>query len=75
MISIMALYMCQVLHIVDFLGSRRMETAPTSIEVLLRPAQSQSDEPSIWTKRYANPDNVKHISHSFFLSEEQVLKN
>ena len=24
-------------HIVDFLGSRRMETAPTSIEVLLRP--------------------------------------
>ena len=42
----MALYMCQVLHIVDFLGSRRMETAPTSIEVLLRPTQSQSDEPS-----------------------------
>ena len=38
--------MCQVLHIVDFLGSRRMETAPTSIEVLLRPTQSQSDEPS-----------------------------
>ena len=38
--------MCQVLNIVDFLGSRRMETAPTSIEVLLRPAQSQSDEPS-----------------------------
>ena len=29
-----------------FLGSRRMETAPTSIEVLLRPTQSQSDEPS-----------------------------
>ena len=27
----------QVLHIVDFLGSRRMETAPTSIEVILRP--------------------------------------
>ena len=38
--------MCQVLHIVDFLGSRRMETAPTSIEVLLRPTQCQSDEPS-----------------------------
>ena len=35
-----------VLHIVDCLGSRRMETAPTSIEVLLRPTQSQSDEPS-----------------------------
>ena len=29
-----------------FWGSRRMETAPTSIEVLLRPTQSQSDEPS-----------------------------
>ena len=38
--------MCQVLHVVDFWGSRRMETAPTSIEVLLRPTQSQSDEPS-----------------------------
>ena len=35
-----------LLHIVDFLGSRRRETAPTSIEVLSRPAQSQSDEPS-----------------------------
>ena len=33
-------------HIVDFLGSCRMKTAPTSIEVLLRPTQSQSDEPS-----------------------------
>ena len=30
----------------DFLGSRRMETAPTSIEVLLRPTLVQSDEPS-----------------------------
>ena len=48
MISFMALYMCQVLHIVDFLGSRRMETAPTSIEVLLRPTQSQSDKPSTY---------------------------
>ena len=46
MISFVALYMSQVLHAVDFLGSRRMETAPTSIEVLLRPTQSQSDEPS-----------------------------
>ena len=33
-------------HIVDFLGSRWMETAPTSIEVLLRPTLGQSDEPS-----------------------------
>ena len=46
MISFMALYMCQVLHIVDFLGSRQMETAPTSIEVILRPTQSHSEEPS-----------------------------
>ena len=42
----MALYMCQVLHIVNLLGSRRMETVPTSIEVLLRPTEGQSDEPS-----------------------------
>ena len=33
-------------HIVDFLGSRQMETEPTSIEVLLRPTLGQSDEPS-----------------------------
>ena len=38
--------MCKYSHIVDFLGSRRMETAPTSIEVLLRPTLGQSDEPS-----------------------------
>ena len=35
-----ALCACQVLHIVDFLGSRWMETASTSIKVLLRPTQS-----------------------------------
>ena len=29
-----------------FLGSRRMETAPTSIEVLLHPTLGRSDEPS-----------------------------
>ena len=33
-------------HIVDFLGSRRMETASTSIEVLLRPTLVQSGDPS-----------------------------
>ena len=44
--DIMYSRMCQVLHIVVFLGSRWMETAPTSIKVLLRPTQSQSDEPS-----------------------------
>ena len=37
--------MC-IVDIVDFLGSRRMETAPTSIDVILRPTQSQSDEQS-----------------------------
>ena len=31
-------------HIVDFLGSRRMETTPTSIEVLLHPTLGQSDQ-------------------------------
>ena len=46
MISFIALCACQVLHNVDFLESRRMETVPTSIGVLLRPTQSQSDEPS-----------------------------
>ena len=38
--------MCQVLTHCGFLGSRRMETAPTSIEVLSRPSLGQSDEPS-----------------------------
>ena len=33
-------------HIVDFLGSRPMETAPTFTEVLLRPTLGQLDEPS-----------------------------
>ena len=46
MIKFITLCACQVLHIVDFLGSRRIKTAPTSIEVLLRPTQGQSDEPS-----------------------------
>ena len=42
MISFMALYMCQVLHVMDFLG--RIETAPPPIEVLLRPTQSQPSD-------------------------------
>ena len=33
-------------HIVDSLGSRQLETAPSSIEVFLRPPLGQSDEPS-----------------------------
>ena len=33
-------------HSVDFPGSRRMETEPTSIKVLLCPALGQSDESS-----------------------------
>ena len=32
--------------IAQFLGSRRIETVPTYIEVLLRPTLVQSDEPS-----------------------------
>ena len=61
--------MCQVLHIVDFLGSRRMETAPTSIEVLLRPTQSQSDEPSDLrgslspTIVYTAPGSPRAVTH------------
>ena len=35
-----------IIHSVDFLRSRRMENAPTSIKVLLRPTPSQADEPS-----------------------------
>ena len=41
----------------DFLGSRRMETAPTSIEVLLRPTLGQSDEPSD-LRGYVSPTSV-----------------
>ena len=44
MISFVALYMCT--PCCGILGSRRMETAPMSIEVLLRPTQNQSDEAS-----------------------------
>ena len=33
-------------HIVDVLGSRQMETAPTFIEILLRPTLCQSNDPS-----------------------------
>ena len=33
-------------QISDFLGSQRMETAPKSIEVILRLTLTQSDEPS-----------------------------
>ena len=40
-----------------FFGSRRMETAPTSIEVLLRSTQSQSDEPSD-LRGYLSPTSV-----------------
>ena len=37
---------CVITPRVDLLGSRWMETAPTSIEVLLRPTIVQSEEPS-----------------------------
>ena len=44
MLSVSVYYV--VYYIVHFLGSRQMDTAPTSIEVLLRPTQSQSDKRS-----------------------------
>ena len=37
---------CAITPRVDLLGSRWMESAPTSIEVLLRPTIDQSEEPS-----------------------------
>ena len=40
-------------HIVDFLGSHQMETAPTSTEVLLRPTLDHSDEPVIYVVFWA----------------------
>ena len=62
MISFMALYMCQVLHIVHFLRYPRMETEPTSIEVLLRPTQSQSDKPSD-LRGSLSPTSVYQVQH------------
>ena len=41
-----------------FGGTRRMETAPESIEVILRPTQSQSDEPSD-LRVYTAPDSPR----------------
>ena len=58
----MALYMCQVLHVVDFSGSRRMETAPTSIEVLLRPTQRQSNEPSDIRGSLVPHECIQHLT-------------
>ena len=49
-------------HIADFLGSRRMETAPTSIEVLLRPTIGQSDEPSV-IRGSLSPTTQHHCTH------------
>ena len=59
MMLFVALCACQVLHIVDFLGSRRMETAPTSIEVLLRPAQSQSDQEHFTPSWSDEPSDIR----------------
>ena len=47
-------------HIVDFLGYRQMETAPTSIEVLLRPTLVQSDEPSDF-KWFSRPHDTTSL--------------
>ena len=45
-----------------FLGSRRMETAPTSIEVFLRPTQSQSDEPSDLRGSLGPHECIQHLA-------------
>ena len=66
MISFMALYLCQVLHIVDFWGSRRMETAPTSIEVLclasvgLRLGHSVVDAGPALSQELGRPSQLTH---------------
>ena len=58
----MALYMCQVLHVVDFLGSRRMETAPTSIEVLLVQLK-RAIRRAIWFTWFSEPDEcIQHLA-------------
>ena len=49
-------------HIVDFLGSRRMETVATSIEVILRPTLVQSDEPSD-LRGFLNPTTRHRCTH------------
>ena len=51
-------------HIGDFLGSRRTETAPTSIEVILRPTLVQSDEPSD-LRGYLSP-TTRHACSSVY---------
>ena len=68
----MALYICHVLHVVDFLGSRRMETAPTSIEVLLRPTQSQSDEPSD-LRGSLSPTSVYRTPYSVYQYNDLII--
>ena len=73
MIYIIALCACQVLHIVDFLGSRRMETAPTSIEVFLRSTQSQSDEPS--DLRYALSPTTRYRASVYGTRQSQAVTN
>ena len=45
-----------------FWGFRRMETAPTTIEVLLRPTLGQSDEPSD-LRDFLNPTTQHRCSH------------
>ena len=49
-------------HIVDFMGFRWMETAPTSIEVLLRPTLCQSDEPSYFSV-FLSPTTEHRCTH------------
>ena len=55
-------------HIVDFPGSRRMETAPKSIEVLLRPFLGQSDEPSD-LRGSPSPTTRQRCTHALVYTE------
>ena len=53
-------------HIVDFSRSRRMETAPTSIEVLFRPTLVQSDEPSDLPGSQKAAISILTVEHWYF---------
>ena len=60
-------------HIVDFLVSRRMETAPTSIEVFLRPTLVQSDEPSD-LRDYLSPTTRQRYTHVLVYTTPSVCQ-
>ena len=53
--------MCQVLHIVNFRGSRRMENAPTSIEVFFT-SNSKSVRRAIWFTWFSEPHDTTSLN-------------